>query len=122
MNEEKPMNDETKTPKDDDQVRNLVEKLRADNPNLRLFQIVVPDRDGEIFLARKTSWSEYKKLLGTVKSEADANEVLVQKFLVHPKPDYEEMQTQWDPGLIVTLAAQIQKGLGFTQGASLKNW
>ena len=100
----------------------IVEQLRADNPGLRLFQIVVPDREEEIFLARKASWAEYKKLLGTVKNEADANEILVQKFLVHPKPDYEEMQTQWDPGLVVTLAAQIQKALGFSQGASLKNW
>ena len=106
----------------DERAAALVEKLRADNPKLRLFQILVPDREDEVFLARKASWSEYKKLLGTVKNEADANEVLVQKFLVHPKPDYEEMQTTWDPGLIVTLAAQIQKGLGFSQGASLKNW
>lgn len=106
----------------EEQVREVVEKLRAESPNLRLFQIFVPDRDEEIFLARKASWAEYKKLLGTVKNEADANEVLVQKFLVYPKPDYEEMQTHWDPGLIVTLAAQIQKGLGFSQGASLKNW
>jgi hypothetical protein len=116
------MSDDIRTPATEEQVREVVEKLRADNPNLRLFQIVVPDREGEVYLARKASWSEYKKLLGTVKNEADANEVLVQKFLVHPKPDYEEMQTTWDPGLIVTLAAQIQKGLGFSQGASLKNW
>jgi hypothetical protein len=116
------MTENTRTPATEEQVREVVEKLRAENPSIRLFQIVVPDRDGEIFLARKASWSEYKKLLGTVKNEADANEVLVQKFLVHPKPDYEEMQTTWDPGLIVTLAAQIQKGLGFSQGASLKNW
>ena len=116
------MTDNARTPATEEQVREAVEKLRAEQPGLRLFQIVVPDREGEIFLARKASWSEYKKLLGTVKNEADANEVLVQKFLVHPKPDYEEMQTTWDPGLIVTLAAQIQKGLGFSQGASLKNW
>jgi hypothetical protein len=116
------MTEKAKTPATEDQVRDVVEKLRAEQPGLRLFQIVVPDREGEIFLARKASWSEYKKLLGTVKNEADANEVLVQKFLVHPKPDYEEMQTTWDPGLIVTLAAQIQKGLGFSQGASQKNW
>ena len=104
------MTENTRTPATEDQVREVVEKLRAEQPGLRLFQIVVPDREGEVFLARKASWSEYKKLLGTVKNEADANEVLVQKFLVHPKPDYEEMQTTWDPGLIVTLAAQIQKG------------
>ena len=115
-------NDVTKPAGNEQEVRDLVQRLRAENPNLRLFQIVVPDREGEVYLARKASWSEYKKLLGTVKNEADANEVLVQKFLVHPKPDYEEMQTTWDPGLIVTLAAQIQKGLGFSQGASLKNW
>ncbi len=106
----------------DERVAELVEKLRADNPKLRLFQILVPDREDEVFLARKASWAEYKKLLGSVKNEADANEVLVQKFLVHPKPDYEAMQSEWDPGLIVTLAQQIQKGLGFAQGATLKNW
>ena len=116
------MSDNANAPMTEEQVRELVERLRAENPKLRLFQIVVPDRDGEIFLARKASWSEYKRLLGSVKNEADANEVLVQKFLVHPKPDYEEMQTDWDPGLIVTLAQQIQRGLGFSQGASLKNW
>jgi len=98
------------------EVAQIVEKLRVDNPKLRLFQILVPDREDELFLARKASWSEYKRLIGSVKNEADANEVLVQKFLVHPKPDYEEIQTEWDPGLVVTLAQQIQKGLGFSQG------
>ena len=115
------MHDET-TNTMEEQVSDLVAQLRADHPNLRLFQILVPEREDEVFLARKASWAEYKKLLGTVKNEADANEVLVQRFLVHPKPDYEEMQTTWDPGLIVTLAQQIQRGLGFSQGASLKNW
>jgi hypothetical protein len=104
------------------QVRELVDRLKAENPKIRLFQIVVPGREDEVFLARKASWAEYKTLIGAVKNEADANEVLVQKFLVHPKPDYEAMLTEWDPGLVVTLAQQIQKGLGFTQGASLKNW
>ena len=116
------MSDPTKTPVTDDQVREVVAGLRTDNPNLRLFQIVVPDREDELFLARKASWAEYKRLIGSVKNEADANEVLVQKFLVHPKPDYEAIQTEWEPGLVVTLAQQIQKGLGFSQGASLKNW
>ncbi len=103
------------------QIREIAEGLKADNPNLRLFQIFIPGREDEIFIARKAPWAEYKKLIGAVKSEADANELLVQKFLVHPKPDFEAMQTEWDPGLVVTLAQQIQKGLGFTQGASLKN-
>jgi hypothetical protein len=121
------MNDEqTKTPVApvavDEQAREIVEKLRADNPKLRIFQILVPDREDEVFLARKASWAEYKRLIGSVKNEADANEILVQKFLMHPKPDYEEMQTEWDPGLVVTLAQQIQKGLGFSQGATLKKW
>ncbi len=102
-------------------VREIVEKLKAENPKLRLFQIVVLDRE-DLFLARKAPWVEYKNLLGQVKSEAEANELLVQKFLVHPKPDYETMQNEWDPGLVVTLAQQIQKGMGFSQGASIKNW
>ncbi len=106
----------------DTQIREIVERLRADNPNLRLFQIVVPGREDEVFLARKAPWAEYKKLIGQVKSEADANELLVQKFLVHPKPDYDAMQNEWEPGLVVTLAQQIQKGMGFAQGASIKNW
>ncbi len=103
------------------QVREIADQLRADNPKLKLFRIFVPDREDEIFIARKAPWAEYKKLIGAVKNEADANELLVQKYLVHPKPDFETMQTEWDPGLVVTLAQQIQKGLGFTQGASLKN-
>ena len=116
------MSDTTKTPLTDDQVREVIDRLRADAPNLRLFQIVIPDREDELYLARKASWAEYKRLIGSVKNEADANEVLVQKFLVHPEPDYEALQTEWEPGLVVTLAQQIQKGLGFGQGASLKNW
>ena len=104
-----------------DTLHDIVEQLRADKPNLRLFQIVIPEREDEIFIARKASWAEYKRLIGAVKNEADANEVLVQRFLLHPKPDFEVIQTQWEPGLVVTLAQQIQKGLGFTQGASLKN-
>jgi len=105
----------------DTQVREIVERLKSDNPNLRLFEIVVPGREEEIFLARKAPWNEYKKLIGQVKNEADANELLVQKFLVHPKPDYEAMQNEWEPGLVVTLAQQIQKGMGFQGGASIKN-
>jgi hypothetical protein len=114
--------DPIKTPVTEEQVREVIESLRADNPKLRLFQIVIPDREDELFLARKASWAEYKKLIGAVKNEADANEVLVQRFLVHPKPDYEALQTEWEPGLVVTLAQQIQRGLGFSQGATLKNW
>ena len=103
-------------------IQTIVDNLHADNPNLRIFQIVVPGREDEVFLARKAPWAEYKKLIGQVKSEADANELLVQKFLVHPKPDYDAMQNEWEPGLVVTLAQQIQKGMGFAQGASIKNW
>ena len=103
-------------------IQTIIDNQRADNPNLRLFQIVVPGREDEIFLARKAPWAEYKKLIGQVKSEADANELLVQKFLVHPKPDYDAMQNEWEPGLVVTLAQQIQKGMGFQGGASIKNW
>ena len=105
----------------EDKIREIVEQLKADKPDLRLFQIFVPDREDEIFIARKAPWAEYKKLIGAVKNEADANELLVQKYLVHPKPDFESIQTEWDPGLVVTLAQQIQKGLGFSQGASIKN-
>ena len=102
-------------------VDQIVDALRADNPNIRLFQINIPDRPDEIFIARKASWAEYKRLIGKVKDEASANEVVVQKFLVHPKPDYEAIANQWDPGLVVTLAMQIQRGLGFSDGASVKN-
>ena len=41
-------------------VREIADGLRADNPKLKLFQIVIPGREDEIFLARKASWSEYK--------------------------------------------------------------
>ena len=102
-------------------VDQIVDALRADNPNIRLFQINIPDRPDDIFIARKASWAEYKRLIGKVKDEASANEVVVQKFLVHPKPDYELIANQWDPGLVVTLAMQIQRGLGFSDGASVKN-
>jgi len=103
------------------ELQSILEQLRSENPNIRLFQIKVPDREDEIFIARKAPWSVYKKLIGSIKNEGDANELLVQKFLVHPKPDYEAMQNDWDPGLVVTLAQQIQKGLGFVKGAEIKN-
>ncbi len=105
----------------DNKIREIAETLRANNPDLKLYRILVPGREDEIFIARKAPWSEYKKLVGAVKDEAAANELLVQKFLMHPKPDFEAMQSEWDPGLVVTLAQQIQKGLGFVQGASIKN-
>ena len=101
-------------------VEQIVEELKAKTPGIRLFQINVPDREDEIYIARQASWNEYKRLIGAVKIEADANELLVQKFLVHPAPNYEEIQTQWDPGLVVVLAQQIQKGMGFSSGASIK--
>ena len=106
----------------DKEIEDIVGKLREANPKIRIFQIIVPDRKDELFLVRKASWSEYKRLIGAVKNDADANEILVQKFLVHPKPNYEEIQSEWDPGLVVTLAQQIQKGLGFAHGATIKKW
>ncbi len=114
------LDESTKTT--DEQIQEIVDGLRAETPKIRIFQILIPDQDDAIFLARKASWSEYKRMIGAVKNEADANELLVQKFLVYPKPDYEAIQSEWDPGLIVTLAQQIQKGMGFSQGASVKNW
>ena len=106
----------------DTELEEIVQQLRSENPNLKLFQITVPGREDEIFIARKCSWREYKQLIGKVKDEAAANEVLVQKFLVFPKVDYETLNLQWEPGLVVTLANQIQKGLGFAlEGAGLKN-
>lgn len=102
-------------------VAEIVSRLREQNPGIRLFEINIPDRPDEVFIARKASWSEFKRMLGTAKSESEANELLVQKFLVCPAVSYEDFQTQWDPGLVVTLATQITKGLGFSQGASIKN-
>ena len=87
-----------------------------------MFEILIPGREDETYIARKCNWAEYKKLIGRVKDEATANEVLVQRFLVYPKVDYEILNLQWEPGLVVTLAQQIQRGLGFTgEGAEIKN-
>ena len=106
----------------EEKVQKIAEGLRVENPNLKLFEILVPGREEEIFIARKCNWAEYKGLIGKVKDEATANEILVQRFLVHPKISYETINLEWDPGLVVTLAQQIQKGLGFAgDGASLKN-
>lgn len=104
----------------EDRVKEIAQGLKEEHPGMTFFQIAIPERDGEIFIGRRCSWNEYKRMLGTVKTEADANEILVQKFLVYPKPDFEAIQSEWDPGLVVTLAQQIQKGLGFTSGASVK--
>jgi hypothetical protein len=104
------------------EIQRIVDDLRAANPSMRIYEIVIPDREGEIFLGRKCSWNEYKRLLGKATAEAEASELLVTKFLVYPKPDFNALQTEWDPGLIMTLAGQIQKALGFQQKASLKNW
>jgi len=106
----------------EDKAASIVARIKEEQPGIRLFQVVIPDDPTAIYIARKSSWSEYKTMLGTVKNEAQASETIIQRFLVYPKPDYEAMQTEWDPGLIMTLAQQIQKGLGFTQGASVKNW
>jgi hypothetical protein len=103
-------------------LENIIEQIKVEYPDARLFQITVPDREDEIFIARKCAWGEYKKMIGKVKGEAEANELIVQKFLVHPKVDYETLNLEWEPGLVVTLATQIQKGLGFAlEGAGLKN-
>ena len=107
---------------DKGQLTRILEDLRAESPSVKLFQITVPGREDEVFIARKCNWAEYKKLIGKVKDEAEANELLVQRFLVHPKVDYETLNLEWDPGLVVTLAQQIQKGLGFVgDGAAIKN-
>ena len=100
----------------------IIEELKSKHPNQKLFQIMVPEQNDKLFIARKCNWSEYKQLIGKVKDEATANEILVQKFLVYPKADYEALNLKWEPGLIVTLAQQIQKGLGFTgDGAQIRN-
>ena len=106
----------------EDNKNKIIEELKSKNPNQKLFQIIVPEQEDKLFIARKCNWSEYKQLIGKVKDEAAANEILVQKFLIHPKVDYEILNLKWEPGLIVTLAQQIQKGLGFTgDGAQIKN-
>ena len=105
-----------------EKLQKTIEAIKTEHPNWKLFQIVVPNQDDEIFIARKCNWAEYKQIVGKVKDEATANEVLVQKFLVYPKVNYETLNLEWDPGLIVTLAQQIQKGLGFSgDGAQIKN-
>jgi len=105
----------------DTQAREFVEQYKASHPGARLFQIILPGRE-ELYMARKASWGEYKSIAGQIQSVPQLNEVLVQRFLVCPKPDYEAMQNEWDPGLVVALAGQIQKGLGFAEGAAIKNW
>ena len=103
-------------------IEEIIETIKDKHPDWKLFQIEVPDKVNAIFIARKCNWAEYKQLIGKVKDEAAANEVLVQRFLVYPKVDYETLNMEWEPGLIVTLAQQIQKGLGFSNdGASIKN-
>jgi len=105
----------------DDRLQAAVALVRNEYPEARLFQISIPG-DQEIYLARKCAWNEYKRLIGAVKDEVTANEILVQKFLVHPKLSYEQIDLEMDPGKVVILAQQIQKGLGFvTDGVTLKN-
>ena len=99
-----------------------IEAIQTEHPDFKLFQIIVNGLEDKLFVARKCNWAEYKQIIGKVKDEATANEVLVQKFLVYPKVNYETLNLEWDPGLIVTLAQQIQKGLGFSgNGAQIKN-
>ena len=103
-------------------MKKIIDKICKDNPDLELFQIIIPGHEKEIYVARKCNWAEYKQFVGKLKDEATANELIVQKFLVHPKVGYEELSLKWAPGLVVTIAQQIQKGLGFVgDGAFIKN-
>ncbi len=105
----------------DDKLQAAISQVRSEYPEARLFQISIPG-DDEIYLARKCAWNEYKRLIGAVKDEVTANEVLVQKFLVHPKLSYEQIDLEMDPGKVVILAQQIQRGLGFaSDGVTVKN-
>jgi len=105
----------------DDKLQAAIAQVRSEYPEARLFQISIPG-DDEIYLARKCAWNEYKRLIGAVKDEVTANEVLVQKFLVHPKLSYEQIDLEMDPGRVVILAQQIQRGLGFaSDGVTVKN-
>ena len=101
-----------------------VAEAKAQHPDWKLFRIDIPG-DDEVYLARKCSWAEYKRIAaGLVKSsdEVSANEALVQAFLVHPRWTYEQVQFEVEPGKLVVLAQQIQRGLGFiTDGVTLKN-
>jgi len=105
----------------EDRLQAAIATVRADYPDVKLFQIAIPG-DDEVYLSRKCTWNEYKRLIGAVKSEVTANEILVQKFLVHPKLTYEQIDLEMDPGKVVILAQQIQRGLGFvSDGVTVKN-
>lgn len=97
-----------------EEIQKIVDRARASNPNLQLVLIEIPD-DDEIYVAYLTGWGEYKNLIGSIEGEAEANEVIVQKYLVHPKVDYEKLQLEWAPGLVVGLAMKIQEALGFNK-------
>ena len=99
---------------ENENINKTIEAIHAEHPNFKLFQIIVNRKENKLFIARKCNWAEYKQIIGKVKDEATANEVLVQRFLVYPKVNYETLNLEWDPGLIVTLAQQIQIGLGFS--------
>jgi len=105
----------------DRKVGQVVATIRETMPNAKLFLIEVPGREEEIFIAKKGPWNEYKKLIGAVKGESGAFEALIDKYLVYPKPEYQMIQQEWDPGLVLVIGEQIQRGLGFTKGASIKN-
>ena len=96
------------------QIQDIVAQLRAGNSSIELILIEIPD-DEEIYIARLCGWGEYKSIIGKTKDDGEINEVLVQKYLVHPKVDYEALQLDWSPGLVVTLAMKIQDALGFNQ-------
>ena len=100
-----------------------IASVRADHPDWKLFLIDIPD-DDEVYLARKCSWNEYKRVAQSLVKAGDevaANEAVVQAFLVHPKWTYEQIQFEVEPGRIVLLANQIQRGLGFVNdGVTLK--
>ena len=102
-------NDERK-----EKIQEIVDQQREGNPDLALALIEIPD-DDEIYITRLCGWGEYKNLIGKIEGEAEANEIIVQKFLVHPKIDYEKLQLDWPPGLVVSLAMKIQEALGFNK-------
>ena len=105
-------------------VDDAVAAVRAEHPDWKLVLIEIPG-DDDVYLAWKCSWNEYKRIAaGLVKSgdEVSANEALVQAFLVHPRWTYEQVQFEIEPGKLVVLAQQIQRGLGFvTDGVTIKN-
>lgn len=99
----------------------IIEELKAQNPEAQLFEIEIPGREDELYVCKMLKWFFWKQLVGKTTDQAIIVENVVTASLLYPKLGVEEMMKNIDGGVMMTLSEKIQEANGYNQGSKIKN-